>query len=80
MGQIMGGESSELNQRSSAVNSARRVLLTGGITVAEHVPYVRGIETRKRRVAITSEDPPAKANAEFVSALHSLASFVKGRS
>jgi chromosome partitioning protein len=50
------------------------------ITVAEPVPYVRGIETRKRRVAITSEDPPTKANAEFVSALHSLASFVKGRS
>jgi chromosome partitioning protein len=50
------------------------------ITVAEPIPYVRGIETRKRRVAITSEEPPAKANAEFVSALHSLASFVKGPS
>jgi chromosome partitioning protein len=47
------------------------------ITVAEPVPYVRGIETRKKRVAITSEDPTPKANAEFVSALHSLASFVK---
>jgi len=50
------------------------------ITVAEPIPYVRGIETRKKRVAITSEEPPAKANAEFVAALHSLASFVKGQS
>jgi chromosome partitioning protein len=47
------------------------------ITVVEPVPYVRGVETRKKRVAITSEDPPTKANREFVDALHSLASFVK---
>jgi len=47
------------------------------ITVAEPIPYVRGIETRKKRVAITTEDPPAKANAEFVAALHALASYVK---
>lgn len=48
------------------------------ITVAEPVPYVRGIETRKKRVAVTSEDPIPKANVEFAAALHSLASFVKG--
>ncbi len=47
------------------------------ITVAEPIPYVRGIETRKKRVAITTEDPPTKANAEFVAALHALASYVK---
>lgn len=49
------------------------------ITVAEPVPYVRGIETRKKRVAITSDDPPTRANSEFVAAMHSLASYVKGR-
>lgn len=49
------------------------------IAVAEPIPYVRGIETRKKRVAITSEDPTPKANAEFVAALHSLASFVKAQ-
>ena len=49
------------------------------ITVAEPIPYVRGIETRKKRVAITSEDPPTKANAEFVAALHNLASYVKAQ-
>ena len=50
------------------------------ITVAEPIPYVRGIETRKKRVAITSEDPTPKANAEFVAAMHSLASYVKAQS
>ena len=40
MGQIMGGESSELHRRSSAVNSARRDLLTGGITVAAILLFV----------------------------------------
>lgn len=49
------------------------------ITVAEPVPYVRGIETRKKRVAITSEDPTPKVNAEFVASLHNLASFVKAQ-
>ncbi|HYN71926.1 MAG TPA: hypothetical protein VES60_05440 [Nakamurella sp.] len=44
------------------------------ITVAEPIPYVRGNEIRKKRVAITSEDPTAKANPEFVAAMHSLAS------
>jgi chromosome partitioning protein len=49
------------------------------ITVAEPVPYVRGIETRKKRVAITSEDPTPKAYQGFVTALHSLAGFVKAQ-
>ena len=49
------------------------------VTVAEPVPYVRGIETRKRRVAITSESPPPKANTEFISAMHNLASYIKVR-
>lgn len=47
------------------------------ITVAEPVPYVRAIETRKKRVAITSDDPIPKAYRGFVRSLHSLASFVK---
>lgn len=49
------------------------------IAVAEPIPYVRGIETRKKRVAITSEEPPTKANAEFAAALHSLSSYVKAQ-
>jgi len=49
------------------------------ITVAEPVPYVRGIETRKKRVAITSEDPTPRAYQGFVASLHSLAGFVKAQ-
>jgi chromosome partitioning protein len=48
------------------------------ITVAEPVPYVRGIETRKKRVAITSEDPTPRPYQGFVAALHSLAGYAKG--
>ena len=47
------------------------------ITVAEPVPHVRGIETRKKRVAITSEEPTPKAYQGFVASLHNLASFLK---
>ncbi len=50
------------------------------IAVAEPVPYVRGIETRKKRVAITSDDPTPKAYQAFVGSLHSLAGFVKAQS
>lgn len=47
------------------------------IPVAEPVPFVRGIEVRKKRVAICSDDPTPKAYQAFVASLHSLASFVK---
>lgn len=49
------------------------------IPVAEPVPYVRGIETRKRRIAITSEEPTPKAYQAFVASLHDLAGFVKAQ-
>jgi chromosome partitioning protein len=47
------------------------------VTVAEPVPYVRGIETRKKRVAITSDTPTPKAYQGFVASLYNLAGFVK---
>ncbi len=40
MGQVMAGDISELNKRSSAVNSAQRDLLTGGVTVAAILLFV----------------------------------------
>jgi chromosome partitioning protein len=49
------------------------------VTVAEPVPYVRGVETRKKRVAITSDAPTPKAYQGFVASLHSLAGFVKAQ-
>lgn len=47
------------------------------VTVADPIPYVRGIETRKKRVAVTSEEPAPKAYQGFVASLHSLASYIK---
>lgn len=47
------------------------------VTVAEPVPYVRGVEVRKKRVAITSDDPIPKAYRGFTTSLHNLAGFVK---
>jgi chromosome partitioning protein len=49
------------------------------IPVAEPVPYVRGIETRKKRVAITSDAPTPKAYQGFVASLQGLAGFVKAQ-
>lgn len=49
------------------------------ITVAEPVPFVRSLETRKKRVAITSDDPVPKAYAGFAAALQSLAGFIKAQ-
>lgn len=49
------------------------------ITVAEPVPFVRSLEIRKKRVAITSEDPIPKAYAGFTAALQSLAGFIKAQ-
>lgn len=49
------------------------------ITVAEPVPFVRSLETRKKRVAITSDDPVPKTYAGFTAALQSLAGFIKAQ-
>lgn len=64
-----------------AAEIARISALVAGtpITVAEPVPFVRSLETRRKRVAITSEDPVPKAYAGFGQALHALAGFVKAQ-
>lgn len=65
--------------RSAEIRRVAEIVKDTPVTVAEPVPYVRGIETRKKRVAITSEDPTPKAYQGFVLSLHSLASFVKAQ-
>lgn len=62
---------------AAEIRRVARIVEGTPITVAEPVPHVRGIETRKKRVAITSEDPTPKAYQGFVASLHSLADFVK---
>lgn len=64
---------------AAEINRVARIVEGTPIPVAEPVPYVRGIETRKKRVAITSDDPTPKAYQAFVASLHSLAGFVKAQ-
>ncbi len=65
----------------SAAEIARISDFVGGtpITVAEPVPFVRSLETRKKRVAITSEDPMPRTYVGFAAALQSLAGFIKAQ-
>jgi chromosome partitioning protein len=63
--------------RAAEIRRVAQIVDGTPVTVAEPVPYVRGIETRKKRVAITSDDPTPKAYQGFVDSLHSLAGFVK---
>ena len=65
--------------RAAEIRRVAQIVDGTPIAVAEPVPYVRGIETRKKRVAITSDDPTPKAYQAFVGSLHSLAGFVKAQ-
>ncbi len=65
--------------RAAEIRRVAEIVEGTPIAVAEPVPYVRGIETRKKRVAITSDDPTPKAYQAFVGSLHSLAGFVKAQ-
>ena len=64
---------------AAEIDRVAQIVAGTPVPVAEPVPYVRGIETRKKRVAITSEDPTPKAYQPFVAAIHSLAGFVKAQ-
>jgi len=62
---------------AAEINRIRSIIEGTPVTVASPVPYVRGIETRKKRIALTSEDPTPKAYVAFADAMHQLASFLK---
>lgn len=64
--------------RAAEIRRLGEIVAGTPVTVADPVPYVRGIETRKKRVAITSEEPAPRAYQPFVTSLHQLASFLKG--
>lgn len=55
----------------------RRMIEGTPVQVARPIPEARAVSTRKKRVAMTSDDPPAKAIAPVVAALQLLAEFVK---
>jgi chromosome partitioning protein len=63
--------------RTAEISRLGEIVAGTPVMVAEPVPFVRGLETRKKRVAVTSEDPAPKAYQGFVGSLQSLASFIK---
>lgn len=65
---------------AAEIQRLRSIIDGTPVTVATPVPFVRGIETRKKRIALTSEEPTPKAYTGFVDALHSLADSLKGGS
>ncbi|WP_380162793.1 ParA family protein [Kineococcus sp. R86509] len=63
---------------AAEIQRIRNIIKDTPVTVARPIPYVRGIETRKKRIALTSEQPIPKAYTAFADALHALADSLKG--
>lgn len=63
---------------AAEIQRIRDIIEGTPVTVARPIPYVRGIETRKKRIALTSEQPVPKAYLGFVDSLHALADSFKG--
>jgi len=62
---------------AAEIDRLRRMVEGTPVQVAGPIPLVSAVGTRKKRVAMTSENPPAKAIQPVVNALHSLADFVR---
>jgi chromosome partitioning protein len=62
---------------AAEVARLRKMVEGTPVQVARPIPNATAVGTRKKRVAMTSDQPPAKAIAPVVSALGSLAEFVK---
>jgi chromosome partitioning protein len=62
---------------AAEVRRLRKIVEGTPVQVAAPIPAALAVGTRKKRMAITSEDPPGKALQPVANALHSLAAFVK---
>jgi chromosome partitioning protein len=62
---------------AAEIERLRRMVDGTPIQVAGPIPLATAVGTRKKRVAMTSENPPAKAIQPVVSALQGLADFVR---
>ena len=62
---------------AAEISRLRGIVAGTPVQVAPPIPRSVAIETRKRRMAITSENPPAKQLRPFDLAVRELASFVK---
>lgn len=62
---------------AAEIGRLRRIVAGTPIQVGPPVPRASAVTTRKRRMAITSEQPPARPLRPVASALHDVAQFVK---
>lgn len=62
---------------AAEVRRLRSIIAGTPVQVAAPIPAALAVGTRKKRMAITSEDPPSKALQPVAAALQSLATFVK---
>jgi chromosome partitioning protein len=63
---------------AAKVRRLGRIIEGTPVQVGPLIPAALAVGTRKKRMAITSEDPPAKALRPVAEALRSVADFVKG--
>ena len=62
--------------RAAEVNRLRSIVAGTPVRVAAPIPLAAAVESRSRRMAITAEDPPAKALRPFAAALEQLATYI----
>lgn len=62
---------------AAEVRRLRSIVAGTPVQVAAPIPAALAVGTRKKRMAITSEDPPAKPLQPVAAAMQSLAAFVK---
>jgi len=63
---------------AAEIQRLRRIIDGTPVQVAPPIPAGLHVGTRKKRMAITAEAPPAKSLQKVAAALHDLATFVKG--
>jgi chromosome partitioning protein len=63
---------------AAEVRRLGRIIEGTPVQVGPLIPAALAVGTRKKRMAITSEDPPAKALRPVAEALRSVADFVQG--
>ena len=62
---------------AAEIKRLRAIVAGTPVQVGPHVPRANAVETRKKRMAITSENPPAKALRPVDLALRQVAAFIK---
>ena len=63
---------------AAEIQRLRRITEGTPVQVAPPIPMASGVGTRKKRMAITAETPPAKALQKVAASLTDLSTFVKG--